>query len=274
MNRTDRYSAVAFAAAVFSMLCLSVLAGDSGFVLSVDNAVTSVVSNVQTSRGWKRTFVIGEKGGTLLDASGRIADYQSGAAVEAAAAHLPEIMDAAHTGLTNSLAKLYAATNHIGEFTDRVFIAGDLQADSERANWWCYIANEARVGPDDVFYVWFSQDMPNPPRMVFRYRLDVGVAEVEANWELPWSGNSYDCGDFRGCRKCSVPRPASVGNVTMRVNAYPRIGTDEGGVDFARKVFAFVDGTVTNFPWTGLWTNSAGRVWQFNNGVYTGEVEQ
>ena len=262
--------------ALLLALAGAALADGDGLALAATNAVTTnLVSNVQTAKGWRRYHVIGVEGGTLRDASGTIADYASGAAVEASAALLPEIAAAANEGLTNALARLYAVTNNIGNFTDRVYVAGDLSADDvERENFYAYVAGEAWDGVNDVLYVWFPAELPSAPRIKWRYTTSVGEYWVAGDFETPWDTKTYTVNGFEGCHKCVVARPREVCNITMRVNAYPQFGSEADGFDFARRRFALVDGVATNLPWTGSWTNRAGVVHRWNNGVYLGVLDE
>ena len=239
------------------------------------STTTNTVSNIETSLGWRRYHVIGEAGGTVKDKSGTIADYLTGQTMASTASYAGEIAEAAHEGMTNALDRLYAVTNNMSRFQGKIYIAGDLMADqTERANIWCYIASEAYADGKDIYHVWFSRDLPSQPRMVFRYRTAIGTEEVSGiweNWNHPVSTNGFD-----GCRKIVVERPSFVGRVTMRTDSYPKLGTaSQGGFDFAKKVFYLTtdENTVTNLPWTGIWTNSANKVFQWNNGIFCGEVE-
>ncbi len=247
--------------------------GEEPTLAATEAVHTNIASNVQTSKGWRRYHVIGEEGGTLKDASGKIADYLTGETVKASAAYCEDLAAAAHEGMTNALSQLYAVTNRISQFEGRIYIAGDLQASQERANIWCYIASETFTGREDVFNVWFSRELGNAPHMTFRYRTELGeeyVSGVWENWQI-----THDTNGFQRCHQITVTRPQTVGAITMRTDPYPKFGTPEGGFDFAKKVFYLTtdENTVTNLPWTGIWTNSTGRVLQWNNGIYMGEVE-
>lgn len=238
---------------------------------------TNIASNVQTARRWERWHVLGEEGGTLRDKSGSIADYATGVATEAAAAYLPEIVDGAHEGLTNALASLYAVTNHIGDFTERIYIAGDLQPDdTEATNFYAFVAAESYSGGTDTFWVWFSRELTSAPTMKWRYSTSLGEYWVEGEFEQPWDTSAATINGFEGCHRCDVQRPSAVMGITMRANAYPRLGSPDEGIDFRRKRFFLTDAaeSVTNLPWTGLWTNSLGRVHRWLNGLYLGEVEE
>lgn len=240
------------------------------------STTTNTVSNIETSLGWKRYHVLGEAGGTLKDKSGKIADYLTGQTMTAAAAYAGELAEAAHEGMTNALQRLYAVTNNLSRFEGRIYIAGDLMADqTERTNLWCYIAAEAYSEGKDIYHVWFSRELPSKPVMTFRYRTELGTEDVTGiweNWNSPVSTNG-----FEGCRKIVVERPSFVGRVTMRTDSYPKFGLEsQGGFDFAKGAFYLTtdENTVTNLPWTGVWTNSANKVFQWNNGIFCGEVEE
>ena len=267
-----RIASMALAALSLVAPCM---ADDDAPLLAEEPAKTNIVSNTRLIKGWKRTFVLGEAGGTLRDASGTIADYARGAAIEASAERLPEIIEAAMEGMTNALASLYAVTNNITNITQRVYVAGDLAADDlERDNIYAYVAGEYWDGVSDWYAVWFSRELASPPEMQWRYTTEIGDWWVQGNWELPWSASAVEVGGFEGCHWCEVPRPADIAGITIRANAYPRFGAPEKPFDFARKRFYLTtgDGTVTNLPWSGLWTNAEQRVCQWINGVFMGEI--
>lgn len=264
-----------------SLLCCMLFAAgiaaaqDLELAAAADEDKTNVISNVQTVRSWKRYFVLGEANGTLKDASKTIADYLSGETLERTAEMLPQFIDAAHEGLTNALSTLYAVTNRVNDFTDRIYIAGDLEADDiERANFWTYIAAQSFDDGEDIFDVWFSSELHDPPRMTFRYSTDIGVENVAARWEN-WQTTRTVSG-FENCHRCYVERPAFAAHAVMKANAYPRIGHPSEGFDWMRKTFFLTDEahSVTNVPWTGLWTNSNNQVLSFINGIYVGVKEQ
>lgn len=261
-------------------LAIITLCFTAAFVMADTNkvsGVTNLVSNVQTAPRWERWHVLGKDGGTLLDKSGTIADYASGRAAEAAAAPLPEIAEGAHEGLTNALSMLYAATNHIHDFTERIYIAGDLQPDdTEVTNFYAFVAAESYANGVDTFWIWFSRALTSAPTMKWRYSTSLGEYWIEGEFEQPWDTAAVTTNGFEGCHRCDVQRPSQIGNITMRANAYPRLGSPADGFDFRRKRFFLTDTTetVTNLPWTGLWTNSTGRVHRWFNGLYLGEVEE
>ena len=263
--------------AIVALAALAATCGlaDEDPLLAAGPVVTNVVSNSRMVKGWRRTFVLGEAGGTLKDASGTIADYARGAAIEASAERLPEIVEAAFVGMTNALTGLYAVTNNITNIVQQVFVAGDLAADDlERDNLYAYIAGEYYDGASDWYAVWFNRELASPPEMQWRYTTEIGEWWSQGNWELPWSASAVEVNGFSGCHWCEVPRPADIAGITVRANAYPRFGAAEKSFDFARRRFFLTegDGSVTNLPWSGIWTNAEQRVFQWINGVFMGEV--
>ena len=238
------------------------------------NVVTNLVSEIRTVKEWKRTYIIGKEGGRLTDPTGTIADYATGAALAASARHSQTIMDGAYIGLTNALESLYAVTNNIGNFDNRIYLAGDLQPDdTARSNLWCYIPKHSFTNGVDTFWVWYSHRLGNAPRMQFRYRTETAEELVDGVWEAEninqWSNQTYTVDGYEWCHKISTVRPQSVGNMVMNIGAYPRFGTEQGGFDFARKAF-----TIDNeLPFTGAFTNVDGFVESYINGVFVGENE-
>ncbi len=256
-----------------AMILAAVLAC-AAFADEGETVVTNYVSNTVSVRGWKRTFVLGKEGGGVADPTGQIAEYMQGAALIAGAQAVDEIVAGAQQGLTNALNELYAVTNNINHFTDRVYIAGDLEASATRSNLWCYVPKmhyDADTGVD-TFWVWYSQELAQPPRMAWRYRTETGTYTASGVWEATtdeeWGSMVYTVNGFAGCRKYMVARPAGVGKIVLNLHGYPRFGN--GDFDFGNNGF-FVDGEL---PFTGYWENAEGKMERYVNGLYVGDEDK
>lgn len=239
----------------------------SGAAMAQTNVTTNtVVSNTRTVKAWRRTHVMGVEGGRLLDASGTIADKERGLAMQASAGYASNLTAAAYVGISNALGRLYAVTGQVSRFSDRIYVAGDLQPDTAgRSNFWWYVAAEGYEGITNLYWVWFSQRPVNLPQLRFHYRTEGAGSLVTAevvNWNL-----LADTNGFYGCVEYRAIRPSFAQGITMRLNPFGRLGAPGGSLDLSQAGLAIVQGGVTNIPFTGTYTNTAGQVKRFQSGL-------
>lgn len=225
--------------------------------------VTNVTDAVDAP-AWKRTFILGIPGGKLVDPTGTLAPYTRLASIEAANSNLTHISAQAIASISNQLHRLYASTNHIADFTRKQFVQAHLYPDmTGRDNWWSYNAREWTDGTYDYAWVYFSRDLVVPPVVKRRYRTETSTNVVEGQW-INWSTNGLPMVEgFANCHLIRYERPEDARMAVCFSNPYVKNGSDEQGFDFGSRTFA-VDG---EFYYTGAWTNSAGKIWLFDNGV-------
>lgn len=215
-------------------------------------------SNVQTVKGWTRTYIMGVPGGTVKDPTGTIADRQALDAAEAVADESSNLVSAARAGLTNALQRLYDAAGETNRFTGRVYLAADMDDDPDYANVWAGVMDEG-TDTNGVLhkYCHYSRSLASPPKTVWRFEVAPGVAywapgDAGTNNALV-SRNGYDCYDIR------VQRPAQTLNFVLRTVKYMRWGTPDTPLDIDDAGLAIVSNGKTNAAYTGsvAYTNGA-----------------
>lgn len=257
---------------------------------SVTSTSTNYVSNAVLTKGWKRSFVLGQEGGKLLDPSGTLAEYVTAETISSVASNTYLITTGAHQGMTNGLQRLAGVTNNIVKPDGHVYIAGALeQPMTDYHNLYCFIAGNRydKVEKADYLDVWFSRELEDPPQMGFNYRSANDTQFRTGEW-LGW-GEAIDvtCGDttYYTCYTLKVRRPDDMTNLLMRVNEYPTFGRPGAAFSFGNSVFYITDDShsVSNIPWTGVVTNQTKIYYPegtssnltvrqvFENGVFLGE---
>jgi len=230
---------------------------------STTNVVTNATKAVDAP-AWKRTFVLGLPGGELVDPTGTLAPYTRLKAITSANDQLDHISADAIASISNQLARLYSNTNRIADFTRKQFVQAHLYPDMiGRDNWWSYNAREWTDGTNDYAWVYFSRDLLVAPVLKRRYRTETSTNVVEGQW-MDWRTNDLPMVEgFANCHLIRYERPEDARMAVCFSNPYVRNGSADGGFDFGSRTFV-VDG---EFYYTGAWTNSAGKIWLFNNGV-------
>ena len=248
---------------LFLALCLI-----AGAAMAQTNVTTNtVVSNARTVKAWRRTYVMGVEGGRLLDASGTIADKERGLSMQASAGYASNLTAAAYTGISNALGRLYAVTGQVSRFSDRIYVAGDLEpSELGASNFWWYVAAEGYEGVStNLYWVWFSRRPAYPPKLQFHYRTEGAGSLVTADC-VQWN-SLVDTNGFAGCVEYRAIRPSFAQGITMRLNPFGRLGAPGGSLDLSQAGLAIVQGGVTNIPFTGTYTNTAGQVKRFQSGL-------
>ena len=106
-----------------AMLPLALVADNAPLLGAANtNAVTNVVSNVHTVKGWTRQYVHVLRDGSLIDPSGKLVEAGLEVERKERAGNAQLIMESARDGMTNSLARVYAMTNlvHCGSLSVRL----------------------------------------------------------------------------------------------------------------------------------------------------------
>lgn len=215
-------------------------------------------SNVQTVRAWTRTYVIGMPGGTLLDPTGTIADAQRLAAAQALNEQSSSLVQAAAAGLSNALDRLTAATDRTNDFTGRLYISADLDADPGYANTEAYRVHES-VDPDGLihYFTHFSRELAVPPKTVWAFE----TAPGSVDWSPGVINTNNATTNVAGyaCYDIAVRRPAASGNVVLVCNKFLKFGAGGKPLDIPDAGLQIISGGATNEPFTGsvAITNSA-----------------
>jgi hypothetical protein len=218
-------------------------------------------SNVQTVRAWKRTHVFGVPGGTLRDPTGSIADAQRLAATVESVAASSNLVGAAAAALTNALARLYAETNRIAEFSGRLYLAADMDDDPGYENvWGAVVGEDVETNGTLHYFCHYSRELSAPPRT--RWSFDVAPGTVL--WADGYAATNNATTNFDGyaCYDISVPPPSGVGNVVLRANKFMRIGAPGYPLDIDDAGLRLIRAGATNDAYTGsvAYTNVSGSV--------------
>ncbi|MFA7098284.1 MAG: hypothetical protein WC383_17600 [Gammaproteobacteria bacterium] len=207
-------------------------------------------SNVQTVKGWTRTHVMGLPGGTLRDPTGRIAEGQRQAAAEYAIEESSNIVAAAGQGLTNALERLWEVAAATNSFTDRLYLAADMDADPDAENIEAYVVAES-VDPDGMihYYTHYTRLLETAPRTVWAFEPSPGVTY----WSLGNIDTNKPLTNVLGhvCYDIRVERPQQVGNIILRTNRFLEWGTPETPLDISDAGLEIISGGETNRPFTG-----------------------
>lgn len=204
-------------------------------------------SNVQTVKGWKRTHVMGVPGGTLLDASGKIASEAQMQAVEHMLTNASDITEGAWQGFSNAVERLEQAAVRTNDFTGRLYIAADLDPDPLYQNVEAYELTEEMSTTGKVSYLHFTKALEEPPKTTWHF--DMGAAGEawvpgEVLEETTYAG--FDIW------KIFIPKPAIAANAVLRTNRFMKFGAPDTGLDVPATGIRIIEGGVTNEPITGL----------------------
>ncbi len=223
-------------------------------------ASAQTTSNVQTVRAWQRTHIMGVPGGTLLDPTGTLADAQRLAATQAAVTESSNLVAAANTGLTNALARLYAVTNRVSEFTGRLYIAADMDDDPDYENLQGLRVAETETNGVIHYFVHYTRELAAPPKTLWHIEAGGGsdwwvTGETETNNVLT-NVLGYACYDIQ------VVRPAAAGNIVLRSHKFLKFGAPGNPLELPEAGLRIISGAATNTPFTGdvVFTNVTGAV--------------
>ena len=239
---------------LYFALCLSVLAQ---------------TSEVRTVKGWTRTHVMGLPGGELRDPTGTIADSLRYATSEASVTASSNLVESAHTGLTNVLARLYAATNRIDEFSNRIYIAADMDDDPGYLNIWSAVIGESVAANGTLHYFcYYSKELAAPPKTRWAFEVADGLTfwadgSVSTN-NITTNYNGYACYDI------SVVPPPAIGNVVLRTNKFMLLSAAGYPLDIADAGINLIVDGVSAEPFTGevVYTNVLGSEAKIFTEVY------
>lgn len=217
-------------------------------------------SNVQTVKAWTRTHVMGVPGGTLLDASGTLADAQRLAATQAMVAESSNLVAAANTGLTNALARLYAVTNRVSEFTGKLYLAADMDDDPDHENLQGVRVSEFETNGVIHYFVHYTRELAAPPKTLWRITAG-GGNEWWAEGETATNNTLTNVLGY-ACYDIQVRRPAAAGNIVLRSHKFLKFGAEGSPLELPEAGLRIVKNGVTNTPYTGsvVFTNVTGAV--------------
>ncbi|MDD3584196.1 MAG: hypothetical protein PHG74_09290 [Kiritimatiellae bacterium] len=212
-------------------------------------------SNVQTVKAWTRTHVMGLPDATLRDPTGTIADAQRQAAALATIAESSNIVAAAGRGLTNALERLWDVADNTNRYTDRLYLAADMDADPDAENIEAYVVAES-VDADGLihYYTHYTRMLATAPSTAWAFETAPGVVH--------WSPGAIDTNRpltnvlGHACYDITVERPQQVGNIILRTNKFLKWGTPETPLDISDAGLEIISGGETNRPFTGSVTTT------------------
>lgn len=235
-------------------------------------------SNVETVKAWTRTHVIGVPGGTLLDPSGKIAEGQRQAAVDAMIIESSNIVAGASIGLTNALQRLWDVADETNKFSGRLYLAADMDDDPDYVNLQAFVVDSQKDTKNYHFFAHYTYLLSIAPRTIWNFNTEQGTYWVRG--EVATNAVLTNVLGF-ACYDISVPIPQQVGNRVMRTHKYLCFGTPDTPFDISDEGLEFIDDDVSSVPFTGSVTttnNTSEIVRTFLSGflytVSTNEVTQ
>jgi len=231
------------------------------------NAVTNIVSDVVTIKRWSRQYVLVNGDGSFNDPSGLLVKQADETGRTQRAEDVKQVTDAAYSGMTNSMQRVYDLTNRVP--SRGVSLRFSMKPSQDRANFFAYIPQETSDGTNDLARYFFSNVLAVAPKIQRRYRNGTDTVMVEGEWQN-YTTNGVTVTDtqgvaWQGCNICKFARPAWAVGRPLRPNKHPVLGHPVSGLDFAGAM-VFVDGLPTL---TGYVTNGTARLY-FDNGAYKG----
>lgn len=207
-------------------------------------------SNVQTVKAWTRTHVMGLPGGTLLDPTGSIADALRLETAKASIEQSSNLVAAANAGMSNALARLYAVTNKVSEFTGRIYLAADMDDDPGYSNVWSAVVSESVETNGTLhYYCAYSRSLASPPRTRWAFETAAGTF-LWANGVVATNNVTTNVLGL-ACYDIAVVKPAGVGNVVLRTNKFMKFGAVGYPLDIPDAGICVISGGVTNTAFTG-----------------------
>lgn len=218
-------------------------------------------SEVRTVKAWTRTHVMGLSGGELRDPTGTIADAQRYAAAAAMVTSSSNLVEAAQTGLNNALERLYANTNRIDDFSNRIYIAADMDDDPGYSNVWSAVVGETEDSSGILHYFChYSKNLSAPPETRWRFELASDLSywadgTVSTN-NITTNYNGYACYDI------SVIRPTAIGSAVLRANKFMLMGAEDYPLNISDAGISLTTSNGTFEAYTGsvAYTNAVGAV--------------
>jgi len=191
-------------------------------------------SNVERVKAWVRNPVMGDvETGELRDTSGLIAEGQRATAIEAALQQSTNLINAAHTGLTNALQSLYAVTNRTAEFTGRIYIAADMDEAEGYSNIWMSTSREWVEDTTNVHYwIYSNYNLATCPATLWDFELSPTEIVYVAG-EIQNGGNAVTNINSINHFHVKVPRPLAAANVVIRTHKHLKIGHATKPLDLA-----------------------------------------
>lgn len=211
-------------------------------------AWTNLESDVVRTLGWKRSYVLRTGNGELVDPSGVLSSYAKVKTLEAVASDTTTLADAAFAGMSEALDALYAQTNSLP--TNGVSICFYMRPGPDRPNFWAYEAATHADGTNDEAWVYFSQNLTAPPKIMRRYYGEDQTTSVEGQW--PNFSETVTTNGYACCRLLRFTRPEFARGVLLVPDPVIGIGHPELGLAFGSALVC-VNGRDTL---TGILTNS------------------
>lgn len=249
--------ALIFAALAASVSCL---ADEQPFAAAP--VVTNVVirSNQVETKAWRRD-VPSVRDGSLVDASGVLADKLDAEAVDYVAEHAGEVSDAAVTGSVAAVHALFAATNGMPQRCEGISLQFMRKSP---ANLMGHVIDEYYEGGFDYQYVRLTKYISEPPKRQIVYTYPGGSSSAECEW-LNWSPAGIKRNGYGGVHLCRAKRPTALVGASCLTYVKDVFGGDNG-FDFG-SMTVFVDGSQTV---TGVYTTRVSQaVIEIKNGVIT-----
>jgi hypothetical protein len=231
----------------------------------------NIVSDSVESRAWTRQAVMVSPSDRVMDLSGAIVAAADAAVQSNEAERVAAVSDAAIEGMKSAFGALYAVTGNVPDVAYHVALA-IAPIGSERSLTG-FVVKEETDGVTDTQWVWYSHALAAPPVRHVEYTTPNGVFNQSVAW-INWNADGetlvVDGRTWKGCHKCTIPRPVSARNLPALTRQNEIFG-GLNGFDFGSAVV-----TVGGKPaFTGTVSNDVtGATLRFDNGILQKENDK
>lgn len=252
------------------LLCVSALIITVAPSIYADESQTAAVTNIHLvsdsyeSKAWTRQAVLATPSNTIMDLSGVFVATAEAVAQSNEAERVATISDAAIEGMRSAFLALYAVTGNVPDNAYHVAMA--IPPQESPRSLMGYVVKEETDGITDTQWVWYSERLAAAPVRHVEYTTPAGTFSQSAKW-IAWNADGENITingrTWKGCHKCTIPRPESAKNIPA-LSRRNEIFGGENGFDFGAAIVT-VGG---KGAFTGEVTNDlTGVVLRFDNGI-------
>ena len=254
--------------AVFYLLvtCLQFAVYATNGVETATAGKTNLVikSDTVESLGWTRQAVMVTQSNRVMDPSGKLVEAADVAVLSNEAERVSAVSDAAVAGMRSAFLALYAVTGNVPDIAYHTAIT--IPPQESPRSLMGYVVKEETDGVTDTQWVWYSERLAAAPVRHVEYTTPAGTFSQSAKWSA-WNADgetlTVNGRTWKGCHKCTIPRPESAKNLPA-LSRRNEIFGGANGFDFGAAIVT-VGGKGT---FTGEVTNDVtGVVLRFDNGI-------
>ena len=251
-----------FALCALCVLCGLYLGADEPQTAAVTNV--NIVSDVYQSKAWTRQAVLATPSNTIMDLSGVFVATAEAVAQSNEAERISAVSDATIEGMRSAFLALYAVTGNVPDLAYHTAIT--IPPQESPRSLMGYVVKEETDGITDTQWVWYSERLAAAPVRHVEYTTPAGTFSQAAKW-IAWNADgetlTINGRTWKGCHKCTIPRPESAKNLPA-LSRRNEIFGGANGFDFGAAIVT-VGG---RGAFTGEVTNDlTGVILRFDNGI-------